>query len=113
MKTIFVYGGDDWKNCVEMARDIARILHTNRVRHVTLYGTNAEVLTDHCRILVRTLNEKFYMGRVCDECFYYPTAFAQKLVKERAFISHSCELIDYILKEEMSHENYRYRVGKF
>lgn len=100
MKTIFVYGGDSWKNCVEMSRDIARILHNRKVRHVTLYGTNAEVLTDHCRVLVRTLEEKFYQGRVCDECFYYPHEFAQKLIFERAFVRHTGELIDYILREE-------------
>lgn len=100
MRTIFVYGGDNWRNCVEMSQDIARILHQRRVRHVNLYGTNAEVLTDRCRILVRTLDEKFYQGRVCDECFYYPTDFAWKLVKERAFVRHTSELIDYILREE-------------
>lgn len=83
-----------------MARDISRILHQKRVRHVNLYGTNAEVLTDRCRILVRTLDEKFYIGRVCDECFYYPTSFAEKLVNERAFVRHTHELIDYILREE-------------
>lgn len=100
MRTIFVYGGDNWKNCVEMARDISRILHQKRVRHVTLYGTNAEVLTDRCRILVRTLDEKFYKGRVFDECFYYPTSFAERLAKERAFVRHARDLIDYILREE-------------
>ena len=100
MSTIFVYGGDEWRNCVEMARDISRILHVNRVRHVVLYGTNAEVLTDRCRILVRTLDEKFYIGRVYSECFGYPAYFAQKLIDKYSCNVHSDELIDYILREE-------------
>lgn len=113
IKTILVYGGSKWRNCVEIARDIARILHSKGVRDVKLYGTNAEVITNNVRVQVRNDSREKLLGRRYDVSFGYYDQDKLALIRCRDTTPHLAGgLIDYILKEEMSNENYGYDISK-
>ena len=101
IKTILVYGGTKWRNCVEMAQDIARILHRKGVRDVKLYGTNAEVITNNVRVSVRNDDVKKLVGRRYDVSFGYYELDRIALTRCKDSTPHQpgC-LIDYILSEE-------------
>ena len=100
MKTVMVYGGNTWRECVEMAQEISQHMLKERIYSMRLFSTNAEIITDNVRVLVRPNDEKYWKGRVIDECFGFDPRTTALIKRTGYEASNPGKLMDYILREE-------------